>query len=59
MKLYHITIDRGEEDFFIIANSYYEAIGLLIKSDNGFDDSDIDRFSLWGETEVKIGAILS
>jgi len=59
-NLYHITLDEGEEDFYVIANTKYDALGFLLKSEHvGNDESVLDRLTFWGETKAIIGAVLS
>jgi len=59
LRLFKITLDEGEENFFVIAKNKYEAIGHLLKSGKlGDDESVIDQLSFWGEVEAKEGAVL-
>ena len=59
MKLYRITLDEGEEDFYVIAESKWMALGYLLEAENGVGEDCLNRLQFWGETEVKNGAILS
>lgn len=60
MNLYKITLDEGEEDFYVIANTKYDALGYLLKSGKvGNDENVLNQLQFWAEVEVREGAVLS
>lgn len=59
MNLYRITLDEGEEDFYVIAKTKYDALGYLLKSGKvGKDESILNRLQFWEEAKVREGVVL-
>ena len=59
LNLYHITLDQGEEDFYVIAKTKYDALGFLLKSGKvGKNEDVLNQLQFWDETEAKEGAVL-